>query len=510
MPPKRALGLGQAARAKKSKLSTVSHAESDLITVDLSEEVAANDTMAQLKALWRNFIDSSDRSELMLNGIIHECDRILRKVHNSNAGQSGETGSGHTTEKGKASAVENEQSQEGAQATEEASNEDINDKDTAKDLGENKQDTTTETEVQGNGSHQAEKVQADTQVVDEEIVLTGDFYGIYGLALSMLGFFHTEEPHKVKEFFKEAQDRISTGFEKFPNSIALKFAHARILINRIPLLEVSAMTLDSRKSLDTKDLSLLLDECLSVWEEAEKAAELQEAYEYFSLENSDFLQALDDLLDMVDNFGQEKLHGAKSDDKGSDNEDDDDDDHEQVVLNSSHPLFSIVQNDKYNVWWRDHTVRFLHNLNRKIDKELHDSKVPANRAHDLTLRRELSKRLGQSYLMEAEAPSNIYTTLAYFEKDKKSLNGMTLHEAREATQKLLLTALDYLKVAQDEEEPDSWAAVAEAMISLGNTYDLDSEIQEKTYQEAEKLLTRANNATNGRYSKVLENLTQAD
>ena len=127
---------------------------------------------------------------------------------------------------------------------------------------------------------------------------------------------------------------------------------------------------------------------------------------------------------------------------------------------------------------------------------------------NLLLRKELSKRLGQSLLLEAEEPSNVFTTLTYYSKGQTSLNGLSREEARNIGQDLLKKALEFLKVAQDEEEPDSWAAVAEAMISLGNMYDLDSDEQESIYKEAEEILTRANNATNGRYDKVLENLTQ--
>ena len=45
------------------------------------------------------------------------------------------------------------------------------------------------------------------------------------------------------------------------------------------------------------------------------------------------------------------------------------------------------------------------------------------------------------------------------------------------------------------------------MISLGNLYELDSEeLQETTTPKQEKILTKANNATNGKYEDILENL----
>ncbi|QEL63424.1 hypothetical protein CJJ09_005626 [Candidozyma auris] len=125
-----------------------------------------------------------------------------------------------------------------------------------------------------------------------------------------------------------------------------------------------------------------------------------------------------------------------------------------------------------------------------------------------TLRRELCKRLGQSYLMEAEVPSNVFTTLTYYAKDKSEINGLTKEQAQKASQELFSNALRYLKDSQDDDEPETWVNVAEAMISLGNVHDLDSPEQEKAYKEAEEILTKANNATNGKFDDILHNLLQ--
>ena len=457
MAGKRHLGLGKAAASKKQKSapaeiasneSTASPVPENELTVELGEEVNANDAIAQLRALWRDFVKTQDRSELKVNGIIHECDRILRKYHAREAkGDEKGTGMKNGTESGEANG-------------EQQDSEDIDD--------------------------------------DEVIELSGEFYGIYGLALSSLGFFYTEEPSKVEEFFNEAKDRISVGREKFPDSVALLFAEARVLINEIPLTSISPLTVESKVSKKHRDVASLLDECLAVWEKAEKLSEERKNYKYYNLENSDFLQALDDLLDMVDNFGKKPLEG-----KDSDSEDEDED---ELTLSPKHPLFAIVESDKYNLWWREHTQRFLNNLNEKI--RIEQISESDSRDSNLVLRRELCKRLGQSMLLEAEEPSNVFTTLTYYNKGEKSMNGLTREDARDIGQKLLLKAIEYLRLAQDEEDPDSWAALAEAMISLGNMYELDSDEQESVYKEAEEILVRANNATNGRYEKVLENLTQ--
>ncbi|SGZ49274.1 CIC11C00000003705 [Sungouiella intermedia] len=403
MAPKRHLGLGKAAKVKKQKTESEEPAPSEVsedkneLTVEMDEEVDANDAVGQLVALWRTFLLSEEKKELMLNGIIHECDRLLRKKHNS-----GET--------------------------------------SGKD--------------------------ADDEIID----LNGQFHAIYAQALSSLAFFHTEEEDKVAQFFTAARERIQAGREQYPESIELLFGEARILMNRIPLVEVSQLTLDSKINKKHPEVAKSLDHSLSKWEEAVSMAETRQEYKHFNLENLDFLQALDDFLDMSDNFGKVHMEGEDSDDE--------DDEDKQVDLAPTHPL---------------HSREILKNLDLQ-------SKPPAD------LRRELCKRLGQSYLMEAEIPSSVFTTLTYYSKGQKEINGLTKEKAQKISQELFNTALKYLKDAQDEQDPDTWANVAEAMISLANTHDLESKEQESIYKEAEDILTRANNATNGKYDDILENL----
>lgn len=424
MAPKRHLGLGKAAKAKKQKQepeaspSAEPEVQENELTVELGEEIDANDAVGQLSALWKTFLQTEEKKELVVNGIIHECDRILRKVHNEKLAESD----------------------------------------------------------------------------DEVMNLSGKFYAIYAQALSGLAFFHTENPEMVAEFFKEAADRIATGKAAFPDSIDLLFAEARILINKIPLMEVSHMTRDSKIGKPFEDVCTSLDRSLAKWEKAEQLADERKEYHYFNFENLDFLQALDDLLDMVDNFGVELIEG-----EDSDNEDEEE---SKFELTEDHPLYSVRDLDKYNKWWRDHSLTFLTNLDKQIKAEtITDTSHPLQE-----LRRELCKRLGQSYLLEAEVPLNVFTTLTYYSKDTKEMNGLTRKEAQKISQDLYKQALQYLKEAQDEQDPDTWANVAEAMISLANTYDLESTEQEKIYKEAEDVLTRANNATNGKYDNILENL----
>lgn len=435
MAPKRPLGLAKAAKAKKQKASPEetpevqeeaqvtetsengAEKEGNELTIELGEEIDPSDAVGQLAALWRTYFVSEEKKELVLNGIIHECDRILRKANTESPERSD----------------------------------------------------------------------------DENVEINGRFYAIYALALSNLAFFKTEDPEKVSSFFLEAMDRIETSEKQFPDSIDVHFAKARIMINKIPLLSISKM--DTKSLLDDfQDVGKELDECLAQWEKAEALTNQHNQNDYYNIESLDFLQVLDDLLDVVENFGHEHPEGEDSDEENEEGE--------IAELDETHPLYAIKHTDKYSIWWRDHLVIFLQNLDKRLAA---GEKKPKD--HPLSeLRRELCKRLGQSYLMEAEVPANVYTTLSYYTKDKNSLNGLTKEAAQKKSQELFKTALHYLRESQDEEEPETWVNVAEAMIAMGNVHDLDSPEQENAYKEAEKILVKANNATNGKFDDILENL----
>mmetsp|Transcript_6788 Transcript_6788/g.8594 ORF Transcript_6788/g.8594 Transcript_6788/m.8594 type:complete len:441 (-) Transcript_6788:5642-6964(-) len=438
MAPKRHLGLGKAAKSKKQKKDDSSEVEipeqqSNEITVELNEEADANDEVSQLRALWKTHAKSDKDNELVVNGIIHECDRLLR---NSNLAENNE--------------------------------------------GEDKSKASTD---------------------DGPKELPADFHSIYALALADLALFHTADINKVKEFFDAALERVDLGLQSHDGSIELLFTKSRILINQIPLQYISQLSVESKVQEGVPKLDEKLDQALKFYEEAENQAKTLKQYELFNEDNLEILQALDDLLEIVDNFGKDTLEGNESD-----KEDEDD---EEVFLSKKHPLYGIRNTDKYNEWWRDHIVQFLHN----VDKQLEKLGISYKRDYEtenalLPLRREICKRIGQSYLQEAEIPSTVFTTLKYDEgfADVDQLEGLSREESQKISQDLFKIALDYLKMAEDKEEPESWVNVAESMISLGNLYELDSEEQENYYTEAEKILTKANNATNGKYEDILENL----
>ncbi|ODV88264.1 hypothetical protein CANARDRAFT_5559 [[Candida] arabinofermentans NRRL YB-2248] len=444
MAPKRPLGLGKAAKAKKQKKSEISlEPESSAqesqqpaeftneLTVELSEEVNPDDPLAQLSALWMTWFKSEKDNELILNGIIHECDRI-----NRNCKQNGG---------------------------------------------------------------------------DEDIELTPEFYAIFGRSLADLANFHTEEDEDVEagdekpeevsnisDYFENSLERIEDGLAKFSNSALLLFAKAEIILQRIPLEYISKMDMNSEKK-DFPNMHELLQESLDTYESAVKICEQEKNFEMFNNESTlEILNSLDDLLDIIDNFGKQNSEGLDSDHEESSNEDLDDI-IEEVELSKKHPLYKIQNSDKFNSFWRTASLKHLSSMN-KTEKP------------NPTLKRKLAKKIGQSYMMEAEEPISIFTTLEYDsdngdgEDEEGEINGLTAAQAQKIAKDLVSTALRFLADSWDEEDPQSWVDIAEAEIMMGNLFEVGSNEQESWYGKAEKKLKKANNATHGKYDDILNNL----
>ncbi|CAI5756765.1 unnamed protein product [Candida verbasci] len=389
---KRTLGLGNRAKSKKQKVEETQEQEEQegQLTVELPEEVDPNDELGQLKGLYQSYL--SDKSELILNGIIHECDRLLRN-----------------------------------------------------------------------------KKEGDE-------VLPALFYSIYGKSLNELSQF-CENTREISDFISNGLERIDNGLEKYPKDADLLFAKAKIILNEI-LFTISTLKIDS----ENEPLSKRLDEALQIYEIAESRAKSEDLNE----ETLSIIQDFDDLLEVVDNFGKPQ----KEEEEEDENDEEEEEDEVEVKLAETHPLHTMKTDDKYNLWWREHTQTFLDNVK------------------DENLIKQVNKLLGQSYLLEAEIPTNAFTSLAYDDEYAgiEELYGLKKEEARKISIDLINKALTYLKAAKDEEEPDSWADIAEAMIQLGNLYEVDSEEQEKLYKEAEEILKKANNVTNGLYEDILDNL----
>ncbi|ODV95854.1 hypothetical protein PACTADRAFT_49297 [Pachysolen tannophilus NRRL Y-2460] len=459
MGPKRPLGLGRSSLAKKKQkiLSSGASPEVELelkaeaeleaknetpisseevaiadneLTVELEEAVDPTDELSQLRALWFTFLKSERDNELVLNGIIHECDRLLRNT-----------------------------------------------------VG------TKESSLKS--SSNSDKLPAY-------------FHSIYALSLAELAAFNSETD-KVKDFFDAALERVQLGFESHPNSSELFLAKSKILLNRIPLEYISKMDLDSQVSgSKNPEVLNLLEDALDSYSKINKNENLKNSY---FKECSEILDSLNDLLDIVENFGRN--------DEGLDSDDEEEEIEEQQQqleqkLSKKHPLYKLAQKIKdYTLWWRKNTQDLLLQLDFYI-KENNLDKIQNEIGENnelILLYREINKKLGQSYLIESEEPSSIYASLTYDnEDDLNEINGLTAENSSKIAQNLIKKAISYLLKAEDPESPQSWVDIAEAQISLGNLFELESDEQENIYKEAEKRLRKANRATHGKYDDILNNL----
>lgn len=393
---KRQLGIGKVAKAKKQKQNT--NGESDSVEVseskksespdnttselkvELGEEFDADDELGQLKGLWKTYQTNDDKNELILNGVIHECDRILRNT------------------------------------------EDV------------------------------------TSIPDY-------FHSIYGLSLFELTNYNHDEK-ETETIIDMALERLDLGLEKYSESADLFLAKTNVMLGQIIIQHIARLTQDSSNDSTIKDS---LQQTMELYEKG------------LNLENKELkaivLTRFDDLLYLIDSFGNNY-------DLDNEDDDDDDDDKKSSVLPQNHPLTDIRNSEKYLSWWRNQTHDYVKSVTNK----------------------DLNKRLGQSYLREAEEPSSNYLDIVYGEEEDNEIDEKEKSKLQSQSQHLLHQAISCLDKAWDDENPDTWVQIAEAKISLANLYELESQQQEDTYKEAEKILIKANNVTNGKYQEVLSNL----
>lgn len=277
------------------------------------------------------------------------------------------------------------------------------------------------------------------------------FYCYYGMALNELSKFQTGETQEP--IIDEALERVEDGLEKFPNSINLFFTKAKIGLTKV-INDVGNIKRSKRIQEPLRKTLVEARKYLDCYERGVVQSDEQKNYEFYNDQTYEVLELFDHYLEIIEEH--------------------------------------IEIEDELNRWWRDQNLKFVE-YSKDNDK----------------LYRKVNKNLGVSYLQEAEEPLNIYTMLMYdedFEGD--NINGITQDEAQKKAIELYEVAIKYLKQNWDDEDPETWVGVAEAMIGLGNLYA--GKQQEDCYKEAEEILVRANNVSNGKYKEVLENLLGND
>lgn len=486
---KRALGLGKSQDKKNKKKKSSPQTNDEVKATNLDPNSTKNDQVtirlsegkSELEQMWLGYAkynkilkEETDNAELTLNGMIHECDRILRKAnHISNA----------------------------------------------------------------------KTIIADQE--KDDLKIDAEFYCIYGLALAELAYYQGKDEYdedieydeekdaenrrmkiqKIGEFFSESLDRIEMGLSLDLNSKyekdSLNLAKLQILTNQIPLQYISTMDINSNKKKYPNIAELLkmifaglegISKDLVHYDAIMKEPENSKFhFDFTDYQQFIILDSLDDLIDMIENFGLN--------DDIDDVDSDDDELHEssQIQLSKKHPLFETRNNvidyeDKLISLYKTFLKRLEFINSKSYNLDLSNITNDAENAKNqlLNFYFVINEKVGQIYLKKADLVGTEYTTLVYgeddTEEDKKSLDKQLVKTLQVDAVNLYRKALGYLKKAKDEEDPESWVKIAEVEISLGNIYELDSEDQENCYKKAEKILKKASRATNGKYDDILKKL----
>lgn len=399
---KRTFGLGNAAKKRqKLKEGTVEATSSDekapsnQLTVELGEEVDSNDEFQQLKALFKVYTETPEDDEkrpLLVNGLIHECDRLLK-------------------------------------------NNDLN------------------------GSKE----------------LPDYFYSIYATSLFEESKFCKES--EAEDFQKAALDRCQSGLEVHPDSAELNKTFCLKMVEHLMF-----KFYQDEDAGDAQDKDAYFDANIEQFvkrfetyfgQVKEKKGELVESEDNFKI-----LDQFDDLLNLV-------LNNGKSEEADSDEEEAGEDEGE-----AEHQFQKVLsQIDHYLDWCLEHLVY----LQKKVSESC-------------GFRKELTTKVAELLLMKSSPFVSSFTEITYEVENPSKKMKSQAKRAQEQAIELISQAAELFRQIQDDEEPKSWVELAESLIELGNVQDLDSKEQEASYNEAEKLLRRANAATNDKYKNILDNL----
>lgn len=323
----------------------------------------------------------------------------------------------------------------------------------------------------------------------ESLKKDDQFLAVFALALSELTIFNVK---KIHEYFEDSLDIINLFTEEKHTDI-LNVVESKIIFQRIPLEYISKLEEDSSTKIDV-NLSKLIELGQLKFKSMIKLIS-DNKYQNHKFINGLIIENIsifNDLIDIVENFGSKKNLDEGLD---SEVESDAEDKNEEIVqLKPNHPLYKIQQNLTHLAkWLRIEMTKFLPNLTKETKQYYY-----------------MSKLIGESFLKESEFFSETYLQMAYGddddEDDEEEMDNETIHASQKESIELITKAIEYLTKAQDPENADSWAQLAEAYIDLGNVQDNESTEQERSYKEAEQILQKANIASHNKYQYILDNL----
>ena len=313
---------------------------------------------------------------------------------------------------------------------------------------------------------------------------------ICALALSELAVFKAGVPAEdavpgedVHACFERALQVLDAG-ESSDTDPLESLARAKVLFQRVPLEHVSQLSVQS----DEGRLQLALD------------AQLEDGKAAFRVVTQDLplslevLRSFDDLLDIAENFGDPRAADEGLDSEDEDEESEDEEETETPELAENHPLYPVQQRLGEHYEW--------------LAARLADLATAADgsaAAEPQTLR-EIARARGELALRRAQPAVQAFLRQTYGEGEAQEQEDEA-HPGKTAAEQLE-AALELLRAAQDPEDPDTWVAVAEALIERGNVLRQGSAEQDKAYADAEALLERANVAAHGKYADVLENFRE--
>lgn len=328
----------------------------------------------------------------------------------------------------------------------------------------------------------------------EKLCKDEQFLAVFALGLSELTIFHED---KIKEYFDDSLDVIDLFNGNECN--LLEIVKSKINFQRIPLEFISKLEIDSNKKSLSNDINLnkLLEDGKKSFENIAKLVNVKGSKRFINGLVWETLSIFNDLLDIVENFGTKKnLDEGLDSDLDEDEEDNEDGDGDMINLKKDHPLFKIQsQLDVHYQWLRGNLIKFITQIE------------PSTKMYY-----NVAKLIGEIFLKESELPSQLYLSLQYGDDDEEEeIAGEDKDEemikvTQKEAQDLVINALKYLEMAQDPENADTWAQLAEGYIDLGNIQDNESSEQEKSYQTAETILKKANVASHNKYQYILDNL----